>query len=456
MNTGSDKSTKAATTLTANEEAPDSSFGEVLRHYRESHSLTRTALADLVGLNASYVHRLEMGNRKPSRKTTIALADALNLDAFTTNQWLMAAEHGPLPISSLTASVPNARGVSRRRQAKISPARWGARLENVGIEAPVLNRLSRALEPADPYERKRAATIISKGLLLATRGLEAQCRVAVIPAAGRSYRQHNLPEHVLQRLLIRAIREASDCGVQEVILVLAPQTNEWFYAPLKEAFEATGQQLMDLKVCTQAETTGLGDAILLTEDFVRQRPFAVILPDDFLNLTEATRSSKIQQLQVLVDHFSKLSDCSLVAVTATSRRKMSQYGIVELGEDPLSKKTRPVRRLIEKPQMGHAILRSPDAFSIVGRYILQPDIFDFLKALQKQDRERLELTTALELMRRAGRMIRGVALKGVRKDFGEVIDKANEFIRDFDVEASAQTKSRDLNYSRAGSGERKG
>lgn len=406
-------------------------FGEVLRRYRESQSLTRVELASIVGLNASYVHRLEMGNRRPSRKTVIAMAVALKLDASGTNKWLIAAGHGPLPISQLPESAAEINGVDRTGSVKVTAAGWGARLEKLGLESQTLGRLSRALDTADPMERRKTAAIVSRTLLVATRGLEANLRTVVIPAAGGSYRHRRLPEYVLQRLLIRAIREATDCGIYQVILVLAPHTQEWFYLPLKEAL-ATGSPQIELKICVQEHPKGLGDAILLTEKMVGPRAFAVILPDDFVNAAGSKRSARGQQLQYIIDCFTNVNNSSLVAVTAESIRKMPQYGIVELGSEPVMNGTRPVQKLIEKPKHTNAILRSPRAFSIVGRYILQPDIFGFLKKLQKQDlqKQNLELTTALELARESGRTIRAVPLKGTRKDFGEVINKATEFIGD--------------------------
>src|SRR5689334_9555765 len=134
----------------------DGTFAESLRRYREARTLSRNQLAGLVGLDGSYVHRLEMGNRRPSRTTVIAMADALELDADDTNKWLAAAGHGPLPISRETAAgiagqVRHGRGSGDRQSS--SAARRGVRFETLGLEQPILDRLSRAMDGTVPRER---------------------------------------------------------------------------------------------------------------------------------------------------------------------------------------------------------------------------------------------------------------------------------------------------------------
>jgi UTP--glucose-1-phosphate uridylyltransferase len=405
----------------------DGTFAETLRRYREARTLSRNQLAGLVGLDGSYVHRLEMGNRRPSRTTVIAMADALELDADDTNKWLAAAGHGPLPISRETAAgiavqvVRHGRGSADRQSS--SAARRGVRFETLGLEQPILDRLSRAMDGAVPRERKRVAAIVSKTLHLLTQSLEISVHTAVIPAAGGSHLL--VGKHVMQRMLLRAIGEAAACGIHEVILVLAPQTEEHFHTPLKEALEVAGVQTVNLRFCIQPQANGLGDAILSAEQLVGVRPFAVLLPDDVLG-TRPGRASHGEELRLMINAFGNLLNTHLMAVTGVSKRNMAKYGIVEVGVGEAIHGTLPIARLIEKPEATHPIIHSDHALSIVGRYLLQPSIFGVLRKLSKQPR--LELTTALEMLRTSGEQIRSFPLHGTRRDFGAVLGQANSLI----------------------------
>ena len=404
----------------------DGTFAESLKRYREARALSRNQLAGLVGLDGSYVHRLEMGNRRPSRTTVIAMADALELDADETNEWLATAGHGPLPISSETETagivgqvVPHGRESGQGSSA----ARRGVQFETLGLEQPILDRLSRAMDSAVPRERKRVAAIVSKTLHLLTQSLEIPVHTAVIPAAGGSHLL--VGKHIMQRMLLRAIGEAAACGIREIILVLAPQTEDHFHAPLKEALEVAGVQTVDLRFCIQSQANGLGDAILTAEQLVGAQPFAVLLPDDVLGARPG-HASHGEELRLMINTFANFTDTHLMAVTGASKRNMVRYGGVEVGSGEPIHGTLPISRLIEKPESTDPIIHSDHAFSIVGRYLLRPNIFGALRKLSKQPR--LELTTALENLRKSGEQIRCFPLRGTRQDFGAVLGQANNLI----------------------------
>jgi transcriptional regulator with XRE-family HTH domain len=72
------------------------SFGHVLERVRLQAGLSQNALAQRAGINASFVNRLESGDRKrPSDIVTLALAHGLNLDAADTDALLLAAGYAP-------------------------------------------------------------------------------------------------------------------------------------------------------------------------------------------------------------------------------------------------------------------------------------------------------------------------------------------------------------------------
>jgi len=400
-----------------------SPFSDILKRYREVRALSRPDFATLVGLNGSYIHRLEKGNRKPSRKAVMAMAEALDLDEETVSTWLFAAGYGPLPASETATKIGRSRPpVSNREPFRTTAAGRRASLEAMGFDQGALNRLAQAVETSSVMERKRVATIVSAMLRLITESIESPVRSAVIPAAGPSY-GGLISSQVKQRLLIRAIGEAVECGIHQIILVLAPEMDSYFFTPLKEAVEIQGIGMIDLRFCTQMRPDGLGDAILQAEALVGEQPFAVLLPDDVIN-PQLNRSTKTQQLRLMIDSFTTLPSSNLIAVTSVSKRKLPQYGVVEIGAGPANNGALPICRLIEKPDQAHAIVNSPKALGIVGRYLLQPQIFKVLRNLKKQRRHPLELTTALEHIREMQGTVRAFPLKGARRDLGEVFDQA--------------------------------
>lgn len=79
-------------------------FGSILRRYRMRSGLSQNALAKLVGINASYINRLESGEREaPTRDVALALASALELLPEEVDRLLFAAGHLPVGIQKLGA-----------------------------------------------------------------------------------------------------------------------------------------------------------------------------------------------------------------------------------------------------------------------------------------------------------------------------------------------------------------
>jgi dTDP-glucose pyrophosphorylase/transcriptional regulator with XRE-family HTH domain len=406
-------------------------FAQELKKYRQATGLSRQKLADLVGLDSSYVFRIESESRHPSRRTVLSMAEALGLDGETVNEWLIAAGHGPIPLLPETGpATPSKKGKSESRNqgaaSGTKAARRGKWLERIGFEEPVLARLMKSMETATASERLRMGAVLSQTMRRMADNLESPIRKVVIPVAGDKHRL--VGPFILQRLLIRAIGEAIECGIQEVILVLAPGTQDAFYSPVKDMFVATAPQLT-LTYCIQPEPRGLGSAILEAAKPVGENPFAVILPDDVLD-PGPRRAADLRELKYMIDAWHEAAATNLVAVTSVSRRKMPKYGIVEVSNAATGEQTLPIKRLIEKPDPDHAIVKSPNALSIVGRYILQPSILSALRELMKQQPAKLELTAALELLRKTNHEIRAFPVKGLRRDFGEVIDQAHDFIEE--------------------------
>jgi UTP--glucose-1-phosphate uridylyltransferase len=233
----------------------------------------------------------------------------------------------------------------------------------------------------------------------------------------------------MQRLLLRAIGEAVFSGVSKIILILAPGTIESLYTPLKEALAMAVVPSIKLHYSEQVKPEGLGDAILHAEALVGKEPFAVLLPDDQIKERMGWATSK-RSLRRMMSAFSELDSAFLIAVTEVPKSKMPRCGVAEVGQSSVIPKIFPIIKLVEKPDPTNEIFREKKVFGIVGRYLLQPDIFGPLQELKKQLHRPVELTDALERLRQAGHNIYAFSLEAKRQDVGEVLGQASELIGD--------------------------
>ncbi len=408
-------------------------FGSLLQQAREAAGLTREALAQLVKLDTSYVYRIETGARRPSRESVLQFADALKIEGEAVNQWLQEAGYAPMPLLTSVRSAVRTRGAIRtrgRRQehnavitAGWDTTQWAGWLAAMGLEEPLIRRLLHALESASREEQDEVTRIISTTMTRAAESLETPVHCAVIPAAGG---QHQiLAAHVMQRLLLRAISEASESGITKIILVLAPGMVDALYTPLRQAFELSIAPAIQLQYVVQARPNGLGDAILQTESLIGQQPFAVLLPDDVVQ-ERTGRALYARELRRMIEAYKQVPEAHLIAAAPVPKARLLQSGVIKVAKNEVHPALFSVTRLVEKPPASHAILRASHTYGIVGRYLLQPTIFEALRALQAECP--LHLTTALERLRQKGLNIYAFTLKATRQDIGGVLDQANVLI----------------------------
>src|SRR5579883_1740179 len=130
---------------------PVDEFGRLLRTAREAAKLTRKELAVTVGLDPSYLFRLESGARKASRQSVVALAEALAIGSEASNKWLVAAGYAPVPFLSQVQGAVRIRGArvsdhpEEFRPVGEDTNRWAAWLETMGLQSEALASLMSAL-----------------------------------------------------------------------------------------------------------------------------------------------------------------------------------------------------------------------------------------------------------------------------------------------------------------------
>ena len=154
----------------------------------------------------------------------------------------------------------------------------------------------------------------------------------------------------------------------------------------------------------QQEPLGLGHAIWCARAFVDDDPFAILLPDDLV-------LAETPCMKQLADAYAETGGC-VVAVTEVPRDQTSRYGILDIGVD--DGRLVSVKGLVEKPQPEAA----PSNLSIIGRYVLVPQVIDYLSRMERGAGNEVQLTDAMA--RLIGQVpFHGLRYEGRRFDCGD-------------------------------------
>jgi len=231
-------------------------------------------------------------------------------------------------------------------------------------------------------------------------------RKAVIPVAGLGTRflpaTKAIPKEMLtivDRPTIQYIvEEVVASGIEEIVLITSAGKsaieNHFDYdfqldtvlaeknkALLKE--ELTNiSNLIDIVSVRQKKPLGLGHAIWMARNVIGNEPFLVLLGDDLV-------MSDVPCCKQMIDLYNEVGE-SIVAVQRVPMEETYQYGIVE-GKPTQRERTFEVDRMVEKPAPG----TSKSDMAIIGRYLLMPEVFDFLSKTTPGHGGEIQLTDAL-------------------------------------------------------------
>ena len=227
-------------------------------------------------------------------------------------------------------------------------------------------------------------------------------------------------------LLQYAVEEALEAGISEFIFVTShrkPSIERHFarMPELEHYLEDIGkgafaQLLRDcalpekaVKIIYQDEPRGLGHAIHIAREAVGNEPFAVLLPDDAI----LTRKGG-GVLKQMTGFIANEPDSSLIAVQEVAASQVSNYGIVN-GLPGKGAHLR-VKALVEKPKPENAQSR----IAIIGRYVLQPEIFPILDDMCRiaKYRKEIQLTDAISALAQT-HPVYGFIFEGRRFDCGQ-------------------------------------
>jgi UTP--glucose-1-phosphate uridylyltransferase len=256
-------------------------------------------------------------------------------------------------------------------------------------------------------------------------------RKVVIPVAGWGTRSlpatKNIPKEMLpifkKPVVQYVVEEAQSSGIDTVVLVTSQNKTiieDHFdhNLTLENLLERRGKtaQLKEIRdvanmvniiAVRQKVQLGLGHAVLCAREVCKNEAFAVMVGDDLM----FGRQPGIQQLLDVA----RAENMAVVGVIEVPENKVDRYGIIQ-GEEYMPGVYR-VRRLVEKPSVGQA----PSRLAIVGRYVLIPEIFDFLSELKPGVGGELQLTDALQGLADKNRLL-AVKMRGQRFDAGDWVE----------------------------------
>jgi UTP--glucose-1-phosphate uridylyltransferase len=160
----------------------------------------------------------------------------------------------------------------------------------------------------------------------------------------------------------------------------------------------------------QQEPLGLGHAVWCARHLIGDEPFAVILADDMV-------LAKKPCMQQMTEAYNKVPGSNLLAVMDIPKKDTGSYGIIDMDKSgSKSGKLVKAKGLVEKP----APEKAPSTLSIIGRYILQPEIFKILDRQKPGAGGEIQLTDAINQMV-ASKPVYGYRFDGVRYDCGGLV-----------------------------------
>jgi UTP--glucose-1-phosphate uridylyltransferase len=151
---------------------------------------------------------------------------------------------------------------------------------------------------------------------------------------------------------------------------------------------------------------GLGHAIWCARAFIGEDPFAILLPDDLV-------LADVPCTQQLADAYHETGG-NVVAVVEVPREQTNRYGILATGKD--DGRLVEVTGLVEKPEPHYA----PSNLSIIGRYVLLPDVIEHLSRMERGAGNEVQLTDGMARMI-GNTPFHGLRYEGRRFDCGDKV-----------------------------------
>ncbi|MDO8474066.1 MAG: sugar phosphate nucleotidyltransferase [bacterium] len=254
---------------------------------------------------------------------------------------------------------------------------------------------------------------------------------AIIPIAGLATRFLPLSKAISKELLPvgtkpmlqYALEELKAAGVNTIIFVVgqnkkmvsdflrrAPQLEkileEKKYEDLLSEFKALEKLLEGMSFSfVSAPPLGDGHAILQARKLIGEETCFVAFPDDIIQ----SKSPCTEQLAQIF----KTSQKSVVALSRVPKDRISAYGVV--AAEKIATRFWKIQKIVEKPEIQSA----PSDLAVVGRYVITPEVFDYLKKAKPNKKGEIVLGEVLGEMLKEGKMIYGYEFEGAWWECGD-------------------------------------
>ncbi len=257
-------------------------------------------------------------------------------------------------------------------------------------------------------------------------------RKAVFPVAGLGTRflpaTKAMPKEMLpvvdKPLIQYAVEEARAAGIEQFIFVTGRGKSviddHFDHAYELEAtlrgrgktallgeLEAWLPKAGEIVYTRQQEPLGLGHAVWCARDLVGNEPFAVLLADDLI-------LAKTPCLKQLIDVQAKTGG-NVIAALEVPKEQTNRFGILDVETDDGTLVS--VKGVVEKPEPAKA----PSTLCIIGRYVLEAEVFDHLSRIGRGAGNEIQLTDALAELIRAKKPFHGLRFEGKRFDCGDKV-----------------------------------
>ena len=255
-------------------------------------------------------------------------------------------------------------------------------------------------------------------------------RKAVFPVAGLGTRTlpatKAMPKEMLtvvdKPLIQYAVEEAKAAGIEEFYFVtgraksaiedhfdlsfeLEATLRERGRSGLLDELHAWLPAAGDIAYTRQQAPLGLGHAVWCARHLVGDEPFAVLLVDDLM-------VGEPPCLKQMIDAYGETGG-NLVAVVEVPREETRRYGVLDVVSD--DGRLVQAKGVVEKPDPAAA----PSTLTIIGRYIIQPEIFAHLEALKPGSGNEIQLTDGLDRLIADGQSFHGLRAAARRFDCGD-------------------------------------
>ena len=260
--------------------------------------------------------------------------------------------------------------------------------------------------------------------------MHKRIRKAVFPVAGLGTRflpaTKAMPKEMLpivdKPLIQYAVEEAKAAGIEEFFFVtsraksaiddhfdrafeLETTLRERGRNDLVAELEARLPEPGQIAYTRQQTPLGLGHAVWCARGLVGDEPFAVLLADDLMVCEEPC-------LAQMVEAYEEVGG-NIVAIVEVPREHTRRYGVLDVVSD--NGRLVEARGVVEKPEPAQA----PSTLTIIGRYIIQPEVFGHLARAKRGSGGEIQLTDALEQLIRDGQDFHGLRFSGRRYDCGD-------------------------------------